>query len=99
MVKDRLPPRAPAQTGRPPIEGVVMFLLAGAVFVVSGFLLLYPFVLYPLILSVLPRRPILRQGAGGPAPRMALLFAARNEARDLPVTLRSLQSLKQHWPE
>jgi len=76
-----------------------MLLLAGAVFVVSGFLLLYPFVIYPLVLSVLPRRSILRQGAGGSAPRMALLLAARNEARDLPVTLRSLQSLKQHWPE
>ncbi len=76
-----------------------MLLLAGVVFVVAGFLLLYPFVIYPLILSVLPRRPILRQGAAGPAPRMALLFAARNEARDLPVTLRALQSLKQHWPE
>ena len=76
-----------------------MLLFAGTVFVVSGFLLLYPFTLYPLILRALPRHPIPSEGGGRPESRMALLFAARNEVRDLPVTLRSLRSLKRHWPE
>jgi len=76
-----------------------MLLFLEVVLLVSGGLLIYPFTLYPLVLLLLPRRAILRQGGSGRAPRAALMFAARDEARDLPVTLRSLHSLKQHWPE
>ena len=77
----------------------MLLLVVETVFLVSGILLVYPFTLYPMILLLLPRRPILGQRGIGPAPRAALIFAARNEARDLPVTLRSLHSLKRQWPE
>lgn len=66
--------------------------LAGLV-LLCAVLLLWPFVFYPLILRLLPAHP-LRGGAGQPAPSVALLFCAYNEAAALPAKIANLRALK-----
>lgn len=66
-------------------------------FCAAAFLLLYPFVIYPLLLMVL--RPARPRSPDGPPLSFALLFSARNEAAALPETLQSLAALKRLWPE
>ncbi len=64
----------------------------------SALLLVYPFAIYPLLLRLLPSAPLPRMD--GPVPRrVALLFAARDEAADLPHTLRMLSDVRMHWPD
>ncbi len=68
-----------------------------AVSALSAGLLVYPFAIYPLVLALLPKTPPPRTGAA-PPPRAALLFAARNEAHDLPRTLQTLAAARAAWP-
>ncbi|WP_157966246.1 glycosyltransferase [Oceanibium sediminis] len=72
-------------------------LILWGIFGGAAALLVYPFVIYPVILALLPRAPAPRPGP--PPRRFALLFSARNEAADLPETLQSLAALKRQWPE
>ncbi|MSU90641.1 glycosyltransferase [Rhodobacteraceae bacterium 2CG4] len=65
---------------------------------VSALLLVYPFAIYPLLLRLL--RAEAPPQARGPLPRrVALVFAARDEAADLPRTLRILSMVRMHWPD
>ena len=64
----------------------------------SALLLVYPFAVYPVLLRLIRRAP--PTSAAGPVPRrVALVFAARDEAADLPHTLRMLSDARMHWPD
>ncbi len=56
-------------------------------------LLVWPFLIYPLILRLLPTRPIRRE-EGRAAPSVSLLFCAYNEAAALPGKIDNLRMLK-----
>ena len=64
--------------------------------VVCALLFLYPYLLYPLLLGLAPRRPV------HPASvdlRPSLLFCAHNEAESLPAKLENLRQLKARHPD
>lgn len=73
------------------------FLLV-AVIVLCAVLLLWPFLFYPLILRLLPERPIARGGAEAAAPTASLLFCAHDEAASLPAKITNLRALKARHP-
>ncbi|WP_443970679.1 glycosyltransferase [Sphingobium sp. CR28] len=66
--------------------------------VLCGLLLVWPFVIYPLILRMLPVRPV---AAGPQLARLSatLLFCAFNEAASLPAKIVNLRALKARHPE
>jgi cellulose synthase/poly-beta-1,6-N-acetylglucosamine synthase-like glycosyltransferase len=68
-----------------------------AVMLLCGILLLWPFLFYPLILRLLPERPIDREGAG--VPSASLLFCAYNEETSLPAKIDNLRRLKARHPD
>jgi len=74
-----------------------MDLLLVALILLSALLLIWPFALYPLILRLLPERPIARDPAV-PQPSAALLFCAYNEATALPAKIDNLRALKARHP-
>ncbi|NNU79064.1 glycosyltransferase [Halovulum dunhuangense] len=76
-----------------------MEILLGLLLAGSTLLLVYPFVLYPLLLACLPRHDPPAARLRPDTPRCALLIAARNEAAELPELLRRLRSLRRAWPE
>lgn len=63
----------------------------------SLLLLIYPYLIYPALLRLLPSAPVPR--VGDQSASFALLFCARNEAAALPDTLTRLRLLKGCWPE
>jgi cellulose synthase/poly-beta-1,6-N-acetylglucosamine synthase-like glycosyltransferase len=64
----------------------------------SATLLLWPFAVYPLILSLLPARPLALDPAT-PPPSASLLFCAYNEAISLPAKIENLRALKARRPD
>lgn len=66
--------------------------------VLCGLLLVWPFVIYPVILRMLPVRPV---AAGPQSARLSatLLFCAYNEAASLPAKIVNLRALKARHPE
>jgi cellulose synthase/poly-beta-1,6-N-acetylglucosamine synthase-like glycosyltransferase len=72
---------------------ILLGLLLGCVAAV-----LYPFLLYPLILRLLPARP-LRPVAGVPQPSVSLLFCAFNEGAAMPAKIANLAMLKARHPD
>lgn len=75
-----------------------MIIAAVAVLLASLLLLAWPFTLYPLILGLLPRRPIIRAMPGDRLPSASLLFCAFNEAPALPTKIANLRALKTKFP-
>lgn len=71
--------------------------VAAVVLAVALTLLLWPFVFYPLILSLLPRRRA--AGGAGPLPSASLLFCAYNEEASLPAKIANLRILKARYPQ
>jgi cellulose synthase/poly-beta-1,6-N-acetylglucosamine synthase-like glycosyltransferase len=67
------------------------------VVLLSAVLLLWPFLFYPLILRLLPGRPV-KRGEGGATPTVSLLFCAYNEASALPAKIANLRALKARHP-
>ncbi len=68
---------------------------------VSVILLLWPFVFYPMILSLLPARPLrgCQEGATpGAGPTASLLFCAYNEESSLPAKIANIRMLKARHP-
>ena len=67
-------------------------------FGISLLLLLYPYLIYPQLLKLLPKH---REPGAKPAEdqKYALLFCAYNEAENLPGTLDDLRALKSLWPD
>lgn len=68
----------------------------GALLFVSLVAVLWPFLVYPLILRALPTRP--EQPVAGPVPTASLLFCAYNEADAMPEKLANLAMLKSLHP-
>lgn len=62
-----------------------------------GLLLLWPFLVYPAILRLLPERP-LGQAGDAPVLSVSLLFCAYNEAASLPAKIDNLRELKARYP-
>lgn len=60
-------------------------------------LLVWPFLVYPLMLRLLPERPAVR-AEGAPKPSASLLFCAYNEAASLPAKIDNLRQLKARHP-
>jgi cellulose synthase/poly-beta-1,6-N-acetylglucosamine synthase-like glycosyltransferase len=76
---------------------MVDLLLLGLI-LLSGVLLLWPFLFYPLALRFMPFRPIARGGPGDARPSASLLFCAYNEAASLPDKIANLRRLKARHP-
>jgi len=68
-----------------------------AVIAVCAVLLLWPFLFYPLILRLLPARPV-AVDAAAPPPSVSLLFCAYNEAASLPDKIANLRMLAARHP-
>lgn len=71
--------------------------LAG-VLAVSVWVVAHPYTLYPLLLWMMPRKPLRPQPLAAPF-KMSLLFCAYNEARALPAKLANLRDLKARYPD
>ena len=76
------------------MRGVDLFLTL--VLILSAMGVLWPFLVYPLILRMLPTRP--EQPGQGQEPSASLLFCAYNEAAAMPEKLANLAMLKQRYP-
>ncbi|WP_193369250.1 glycosyltransferase family 2 protein [Pelagibius marinus] len=61
--------------------------------------MVYPYVLYPLILARLPERPLRPVAGQAAVPRLSLAFCAYNEAAVLPVKIENLRALRAVEPE
>jgi cellulose synthase/poly-beta-1,6-N-acetylglucosamine synthase-like glycosyltransferase len=62
-------------------------------------LVVYPFTIYPLLLGLLPEKPVIRAGEGEALPSASLLFCAYNEAAALPDKIANLRMLKARHPD
>lgn len=60
-------------------------------------LTVYPYLVYPLVLRTMPRKPLAPPDAAPHA--YALLFCAHNEEKALPETIANLRRVKAVWPE
>lgn len=68
------------------------------VLVVSAFLVVYPYLLYPALLRGFPPVPVRTAETEVPL-RYALMFCAYNEERSLPETIANLRRIRSVWPE
>jgi len=69
------------------------------VLALCGLLLVWPFLGYPLVLRLLPAKPVARAEEGSiPTPSASLLFCAYNEAASLPAKIENLRQLKARHP-
>lgn len=74
-------------------------MIAAMVLVLCVTLVLYPFLLYPLLLGLLPEKPVSRAPEGEALPSASLLFCAYNEAAALPDKIANLRMLKARHPD
>ena len=73
-----------------------------AALVFSLFFLLvvmYPFVIYPAVLTLLPRKPYPQSAPDGEVSSAALLFCAYNEQDSLPAKIDNIRLLKDRCPD
>lgn len=72
------------------------------IFILSVLLVLYPYTIYPLILSLIPGKHYQTDSSARPDPAknsVALLFCAYNEEKALPDKIENIRKLKQVWPD
>lgn len=62
-----------------------------------GLLLVWPFLAYPLVLRLLPEKPVVQEVEPS-APSVSLLFCAYNEAASLPAKIENLRQLTARHP-
>lgn len=74
-----------------------MITLAAIVMAVCALLVIYPYLLYPVVLKRLPKRPVARD----PEHRCSatLVFCAYNESAAMPEKLRNIEALKARYPD
>ena len=72
---------------------MIVLLLAALGF---GLLAIFPYVIYPETLRLLPARPI--AGASPAAPSATLVFCAYNEQASIPAKLDNLRAIRRAWP-
>lgn len=58
---------------------------------------LYPFIIYPKILKMLPKKPLFIPHEG-PRPTFTLVFCAYNEEASLPEKISNIRALKTRYP-
>ncbi|WP_395308258.1 glycosyltransferase [Mycobacterium sp. AMU20-3851] len=76
-----------------------LFLVPAAIALVCALAVIYPYIVYPAILGLLPKRPIRRGHAdAGDGHQFTLLFCAYNEAESMPAKLANIRDLKQKHP-
>lgn len=64
------------------------------------FAVIYPYILYPAVLALLPKRAVdLGAADAGTGSRFSLLFCAYNEAASLPEKIANLKELRLRYPE
>jgi cellulose synthase/poly-beta-1,6-N-acetylglucosamine synthase-like glycosyltransferase len=73
------------------VDLILLAVLLGAIVAV-----LWPFLVYPLVLRLLPTRP--EHPVAGPLPSASLLFCAYNEGAAMPGKLANLAALKARHP-
>jgi cellulose synthase/poly-beta-1,6-N-acetylglucosamine synthase-like glycosyltransferase len=73
----------------------IMMLIA---IILCALAVLYPFFIYPMILRLLPFRPVQRAGPGR-VPSVSLLFCAYNESVAMPEKIANLEALKIRHPD
>jgi cellulose synthase/poly-beta-1,6-N-acetylglucosamine synthase-like glycosyltransferase len=78
---------------------VPLFVCALALAFLSCLLFVYPYLLYPWLLSMRSKRPLARGDAPGDASRFALLFCAFNERETAREKLENLRKLKLRYPQ
>jgi cellulose synthase/poly-beta-1,6-N-acetylglucosamine synthase-like glycosyltransferase len=76
-----------------------IFTLCAALSVISGILVLFPYVLYPTILRMLPAVPVRADAMSLRKPKVTLVFCAFNEARVIGEKLQNLEVLKAAYPD
>mgnify|MGYP001195782751 CR=1 FL=1 len=65
-----------------------------------AFAVVYPYVVYPAVLALLPKRPVERGArVAGDGARFSLLFCAYNESAALPSKIENLKELRRRYPE
>jgi cellulose synthase/poly-beta-1,6-N-acetylglucosamine synthase-like glycosyltransferase len=74
-------------------------MIAGIILSACIMLVVYPFTLYPLLLGLLPEKPVIRAREGEALPSASLLFCAYNEAAALPDKIANLRMLKARHPD
>lgn len=65
--------------------------------VICALLVLYPYVIYPVLLKLLPKRPLHISDAR--RPTITMVFCAYNEARAMPEKIENLDALKRKHPD
>ena len=68
------------------------------VIVLCAILVVYPYAIFPWVLSRLAPRPLAERKPGA-ALTYALMFCAYNEEKSLPATIANLRKIKAIWPE
>jgi cellulose synthase/poly-beta-1,6-N-acetylglucosamine synthase-like glycosyltransferase len=62
--------------------------------------LVYPYIIYPLILRCLPKQPYgVLAGGVSSKPKMAMLFCAYNEEQSLPAKIDNIRQIKKDFPD
>ncbi len=72
-----------------------------ALFVISVFMIIYPYVIYPLILLLFPKKITAineTQNSDIKSPKVALVFCAYNEEQALPEKIENIRKLKEQLP-
>lgn len=59
----------------------------------------YPFLIYPVLLRLITRKPYPQTRSMDKSPSVALLFCAYNEERSLPEKIKNLRAIKSRVPE
>jgi len=74
-----------------------LFLIFAAICVVATFFLIYPYLVYPLVLGGLSKRPV-KRAVPAEMPKMTLVFCAFNEGKVMKEKLANLALLKSAYP-
>ena len=64
--------------------------------VICALLVLYPYAIYPVLLKLLPKRPLRLSDVKSPS--ITMVFCAYNEARAMPEKIENLDALKRKHP-
>lgn len=75
----------------------VLAVAAGWAFAVCGLFVVYPYVVYPLILGLLPERRVARKADARVSA--SLVFCAYNEARNIPDKIANLDRIRALHPD
>ena len=70
-----------------------LFFASAAIASICAFLVLFPYIIYPLFLRLMPDAPTLVQPPVGAKPRVTMVFCAFNEARVIRDKIKNIENL------